>query len=247
MQIPPRARPSPNIWRYPQTYELENRWMDPAGALSAAIRRVHDWSGQTVLDVGCGTGFHLPEWAASARFTIGLEPHLPLAHAARERSSGLGLAPHPAVGPEPGTSRGGVAVICGLAEQLPLPDRSVDLAHARWAYFFGPGSEPGLAELSRVIRPGGTAVVIDHDATRSTFGSWFRRERPAYDPLAVERFWRRHGWTPLRLLLNWQMPTRAAFESVIRIEFTPATAEAALVECAGAGVDHAVNLWWRRF
>ena len=38
------------------------------------------------------------------------------------------------------------------AEALPLPDASVDVVHARWAYFFGPGSEPGPARA----RPGRT-------------------------------------------------------------------------------------------
>ena len=60
-------------------------------------------------------------------------------------------------------------------------DASVDVAHARWAYFFGPGCEPGLRELARVVRRGGAAFVIDNDATRSTFGAWFRRELPRYD------------------------------------------------------------------
>ena len=41
----------------------------------------------------------------------------------------------------------GVAVRVGAAQALPLPDASVDVAAARWAYFFGPGCEPGLAEL----------------------------------------------------------------------------------------------------
>ena len=75
-----------------------------------------------------------------------------------------------------------------------VADASVDVAQARWAYFFGPGCEPGLAELERVVRRGGAAFVVDNDATRSTFGAWFRRGYPKVDPDAVERFWSRHGW-----------------------------------------------------
>ena len=67
------------------------------------------------------------------------------------------------------------------------PTASVDVVHARWAYFFGPGCEPGLAELDRVMRPGGRAFVIDNDPTRSTFGGWFRRGYPDVDPDAVAR------------------------------------------------------------
>ena len=54
------AVPSPNIWHHPQTYEVENRAVDPDGAIEAAMREVADWAGRDVLDVGCGTGFHLP-------------------------------------------------------------------------------------------------------------------------------------------------------------------------------------------
>ena len=29
--------------------------------------RSADWAGRDVLDLGCGTGFHLPRWAADGR------------------------------------------------------------------------------------------------------------------------------------------------------------------------------------
>jgi hypothetical protein len=120
--------------------------------------------------------------------------------------------------------------------------------HARWAYFFGPGSEPGLAELARVMRRGGTAFVIDNDAERSTFGGWFRRGFPEVDPLAVERFWSLHGWSRTRLGINWTFDSRADFEAVVRIELPTVVAEEVLVEHPEAtGVDYAVNLWWRRY
>ena len=136
----------------------------------------------------------------------------------------------------------------GDAASLPLPDSSVDVAHARWAYFFGPGCEPGLAELGRVLRPGGVAFVIDNDPTTSTFGSWFRRGFADIDPVAVERFWTEHGWSRERLGIRWDFATRADFESVVRIELPTAVAEEVLVEHPEiTGVDYAVNLWWKRF
>jgi hypothetical protein len=128
-----------------------------------------------------------------------------------------------------------------------VPTSSVDVAHARWAYFFGPGCEPGLRELARVVRRGGTAFVIDNDATRSTFGRWFRRALPAYDATAVERFWARQGWHRRSLDIRWDLPDRAAFEAVVRIEFAPAVAAGILAEHPGTTVDYAVNLFFRTF
>jgi len=231
LTVPSGARPSPNIWNNPVAYEIENRAADPDGVLDAAMRRLACWSGRVVLDLGCGTGFHLAVFAATASAVVGVEPHPDLAALARRRTRRLG----------------NVTVHQGLAQALPLPDASVDVVHARWAYFFGPGSEPGLAELDRVVRRGGTAMVIDNDPTRSTFGGWFRRGYPDVDPTAVERFWSMHGWTRTPVDMGWRFESREDLESVVRIEFAPDVAEWILARHQGTQVDYAVNLWSRHF
>ena len=190
-----------------------------------------DWSGRDVLDLGCGTGFHLPRFARTARSVVGVEPHPDLVALARRRTRALA----------------NVSVVAGTAQSLPLPDASVDVAHARWAYFFGPGSEPGLAELARVVRRGGTALVVDNDPTRSTFGGWFRHGYPEVDPEAVERFWSMRGWTRAPIDMGWRFTSRADLEAVVRIELSPAVADAALAGHEGLEVDYAVNLWSKEF
>jgi SAM-dependent methyltransferase len=195
------------------------------------MRSLGDWSGRDVLDVGCGTGFHLPRFATTARSVVGVEPHPDLVALARRRTRALPT----------------VTVHPGLAESLPVPDASVDVVHARWAYFFGPGSEPGLAELSRVVRRGGVAMVVDNDPTRSTFGAWFRRGYPEVDPVAVERFWSTHGWTRTPVDLGWRFTSRADLEAVVRIELSAEVADAVLAEHEGLEVDYAVNLWSKQF
>jgi ubiquinone/menaquinone biosynthesis C-methylase UbiE len=225
------AVPSPNIWQHPETYELENASADPEQHIEAAMREIHDWTGQHVLDLGCGTGFHLRRWAADARSVTGVEPHPDLAAVARRRTSRLP----------------GVTVLQGSAQRLPVPDASVDMVQARWAYFFGPGCEPGLRELDRVVRRGGTAFVIDNDATRSTFGRWFARGYPDVDPAAVETFWSTHGWARRPVDIVWRFTTRAELEAVVRIELTADLADSVLAEHDGLEVDYAVNLWWRRY
>ena len=146
---------SPNIWNWPEVYERENQAVDADGALWAALAARVDWSGADVVDIGCGDGFHLPRFAALAHSVVGVEPYPPLVTRARQRVRDL---PH-------------VRVRAGCAGRLPLPDSSADLVHARVAYFFGPGCEPGLAEARRVLRPGGSMVVIDLDGTHTPYGA----------------------------------------------------------------------------
>jgi ubiquinone/menaquinone biosynthesis C-methylase UbiE len=192
---------------------------------------IASWSGRDVLDLGGGSGFHLPRFADTAARVYGVEPHPSLLRLAARRTRSLA----------------NVTVLGGTAQTVPLPNASVDVVHARWAYFFGPGCEPGLRELSRVVRRGGTAFVIDNDATRSTFGRWFRRGYPNIDPAAVERFWASQGWTRVQLEIDWRFDAREDLEAVVRIEFTPEVADAILAEHPGTTVDYAVNLWWRQF
>lgn len=251
MQPLPGSVPSPNIWHHPATYEVENRAADPHGRIEAAMAAVLDsadgadgggagWAGRDVLDLGCGTGFHLPRWArGGARTVVGVEPHPDLARHAARRTRRIGA----------------VTVTTGTAQALPLPDSSVDVVHVRWAYFFGPGSEPGLRELTRVLRPGGTAFVVDNDGTRSTFGRWFREGFPTVDPAAVERFWSDHGWSRQPLDMGWRFASYADLEAVVRLELPATVARRALAEHAAATrpgppsleVDYAVNLFHRAF
>lgn len=223
------ARPSPNIWNHPEVYELENLAFDRSGLVFSAMRSIREWTDATVLDIGCGTGFHLPAFAESAHQVYGVEPHRELASIARRRTRRLT----------------NVDVRVGLAEQLPIEPSTVDVAHARWAYFFGPGCEPGLKELDRVLRRGGVAFVIDNDGERSTFGTWFRRGFP--DAQVDPAFWTSRGWRRERVLTDWQFASRQDFEAVVRIEMPTAVAEEVLAGHAGTSVDYAVNLWWKRW
>lgn len=227
---------SPNIWNHADVYEIENEGVDPDGVIWAAMATIADHRGATVLDLGCGSGYHLPLLAQRAARVIGVEPHPPLVHRAEQRLQAL--ARH-------GDDAARIEVRAGAAQRLPIADGSIGVAHARWAYFFGPGCEPGLAELDRVLAPGGTAFVIDNDATRSTFGGWFRRAWPDYDPAAIARFWRRSGWSRTPVDMRWQFESRADFEAVVAIEFAPAMAAAIVAEHTGTGVDYAVNLYHR--
>ena len=89
--------------------------------------------------------------------------------------------------------------------------------------------------------------MIDNDATRSTFGRWFRRGYPTVDTEAVERFWSTRGWRRTPLDVEWRFDRREDLESVVRIEFARDVADAILAEHEGTTVDYAVNVWSKRF
>jgi SAM-dependent methyltransferase len=221
---------SPNIWNWPEVYERENQAIDADGALWAALAERVDWRAADVVDVGSGDGFHLPRFAALAHRVIGIEPHPPLVTRARHRVRDLPR----------------VRVLAGCAQRLPLPEASADLVHARVAYFFGPGCEPGLAEARRVLRPGGTLAVIDLDGTHPPYGEWLCAAAPRYRPAAVEAFFAVQGFECHRVDTVWRFYDRGDLEAALRIEFTPEVAARAIAQTPGLTIPVRYRLHLRR-
>lgn len=196
---------APNQADDPDLYEVENRAVDPDGHLWRALREAAPWQGKTLLDLGCGSGYWLPHYGDAAE-VLGVEPDPDLLEAARSRP-------------------GGATVLRGSAEHLPLDDAAVDVVHARFAYFFpherfDPG--PGLAEVARVLKPGGRLVVIDNDTARGEFAELLRRsdwaEAQGRTPYPT-RWWAERGATTIPVLSAWRFTTTEDCERVLRLEF----------------------------
>jgi len=193
---------APNQGGRPDLYELENRAMDPDGALLEAMRELAPWAGRTLVDLGCGSGYWLPGYADEAGAVIGVEPDpalLPLAAARDPR----------------------VQVLPGSAEHLPLDDASVDVVHARFAYFWPPDCEAGLAEVRRVLKPGGTLVVVDNDRRAGEFAGLLRTAAGRAPGLAdrTDAWWAARGASRTEVMGRWQFASRRDFEAVLRLEF----------------------------
>jgi SAM-dependent methyltransferase len=204
---------APNIGGHPDIYETENRGIDPEGHVLAAMRRLAPWDGRTVVDLGCGTGFWLAGYARDAARVIGIEPDPVLRARAAARVQGLAAA----------------EVIPGSAEHLPLADRSVDVVHARFAYFLGVGGDPGLAEVLRVLAPGGSLVVVDNDYRWGQFAEILAaaaKTAPQRSAGAVDAWWRDRGATRHEVRTRWRFASRADLEAVLGIEVPAAAARA---------------------
>jgi len=80
--------------------------------------------------------------------------------------------------------------VTGVAEDMPLPDNSVDLVVSHGSIFFWDDPVKGLQEVYRVLRPGGKAMI--GGGMGSSYPKWaaeefFRRRRERLDKGDPER------------------------------------------------------------
>jgi 2-polyprenyl-3-methyl-5-hydroxy-6-metoxy-1,4-benzoquinol methylase len=107
--------------------------------------------GETVLDVGCGTGTLALE--ASSRVGItgrvyGIDPSRQMIAYARSKAARPSLS---------------VDFQLGVVEHLAFPDRSFDVVLCTWMIHHLPTDDKrqGLAEMARVLKPGGRLLLVD--------------------------------------------------------------------------------------
>lgn len=230
----PGIHASPNIQSAPDLYEVENRAADPNQHIEHAMKAIADWTGRTVLDLGAGAGFHIPRFH-QAEHVFAVEPHDASRLLAIQRIADLTLL--------------NVSILKGSAEYIPLRDRSVDVCHSRFAYFFAPNCLPGLRELERVIRPGGTAFIIDNDLTEGTFAEWLQQS-PYYKSATaseVSQFWREQGFTEQSIPSEWRFEKWEDLEKVVRLEFGDALAAKLLAGYEGLQISYHFKLYYRSY
>jgi ubiquinone/menaquinone biosynthesis C-methylase UbiE len=123
-----------------------------------------------VVELGFGTGLNLPHLPAEVCRLRAIEPS---ATAVRLASDRIAEADVP-------------VEIAGLdGERLPLPDASVDAALSTWTLCTIPDPVAAIAEVRRVLRPGGTFHFVEHGrAPDGRVRRWQRRLNPVQRRLA---------------------------------------------------------------
>jgi SAM-dependent methyltransferase len=220
----------------PERYDELVRCEDRDGNLLPCLRRLVPLEGADVVELGAGTGRVTRQLAPLVGSLRAFDAEPAMLEVARRALSRLGAG------------RWELAVADNA--RLPLPDACADLALAGWTFGhqalwdetgWRSAVEAALGELLRVLRPGGTAVVIE------TLGTC--REVPFTPPPELARYYAllegERGFARTWIRTDFEFASPAEGERLVRFFFGEELAR----EVAARGdrvVPECTGVWWRR-
>jgi ubiquinone/menaquinone biosynthesis C-methylase UbiE len=139
-------------------------WMMSDPRMSALRREILSDVAGAVLEIGSGTGLNLPHYPDAIRRITTVDPNPGMARLAARRAEQRGIRV------DHRTLRG---------EELPFPDRSFDCVVSTWTLCSIQQAARAVAEIQRVLRPGGRFVFLEHGLSDDpTVRAWQRRLNP---------------------------------------------------------------------
>ncbi len=149
-----------------ETKGLVIHWALPYDLLSTLILRPSEVSiralaqvkpGDKVLDVGCGSGrltIAVQKWVGQAGQAQGIDPSPEMIAVARKNAE---------------QAKSTAKFELGMVEAMPYPDATFDVVLNRLMFHHLPGDlkQRGLAEMRRVLKPGGLCLIIDFEPPKS--------------------------------------------------------------------------------
>jgi ubiquinone/menaquinone biosynthesis C-methylase UbiE len=209
---------------------------DVRGNLIAAIGEAHPLSGAEVVEFGAGTGRVTRQLVPLVRHIRAFDASAHMLSVARRRLE------------ETGFTNWALDVADNAA--LPVPDASVDLSVAGWT--FGHQTEwnadrwqaeigAGVDEMLRVLRPGGTAVVIE------TMGTGSRTPAPPNAQLAAYYAWleNERGFAYKWIRTDYHFESVDEGIELFRFFFGDSLAELVARE-NNVVISECTGVWWRK-
>lgn len=219
-----------------EEYDALVRCEDRDGNLLRALRALVALEGAEVVECGAGTG----------RVTALLAPHVqsirafdlaaPMLEVARRKLDAAGI--------------GNCTLAVADNASLPVESGSADLSIAGWTYGHQTSwaergwrapIEAAIAEMLRVLKPGGTAVVIE------TLGTG--HETPFVPPVELGRYYAwlegELGFERRWIRTDYEFASAAEGERLVRFFFGDARARA-FAERGGTVLPECTGIWGRR-
>jgi ubiquinone/menaquinone biosynthesis C-methylase UbiE len=134
---------------------LTNLILQPSQASILAMAQIK--AGDKVLDVGCGSGrltIAAQKKAGPAGAVLGIDPSTEMIAVARKNAARAGQA---------------AKFEMGVIEAIPFPDATFDVVLSRLMMHHLPGDlkQRGLAEVRRVLKPGGVCLIVDFEPPKT--------------------------------------------------------------------------------
>ncbi len=193
-------------------YERVVRTADARGAADHRTRLLAGLSGR-VVEVGAGTGANFSHYPETVTEVVAVEPEPHLRADAERTAEDAAVA---------------VRIVDAVADQLPIEDASCDAGVVSLVLCSVPDQARALAELSRVIRPGGELRFYEHVISRGRV------------PAALERFADATLWPRVAGGCHMSRDTGAAIEgagfeisTLERFAFKPAVAAPSMPHILG--------------
>jgi ubiquinone/menaquinone biosynthesis C-methylase UbiE len=123
-----------------------------------------------VLEIGIGSGLNLPFYGPQVEHLYGLDPSPELRRMASRRADRAGR---------------NVDFLSGSAEQIALPDQSVDTVISTWTLCSIADAERALHEVRRVLDAQGQLLFVEHGISPDArVRAWQRRLTPCWSKVA---------------------------------------------------------------